>query len=169
LVFFFFIFEVPTSTVVTHYESLQGGAVNNTPLWGNFLALVQWPFRGMLPEVSESWFFFGIFEVTPSTIVTDYESLHGGAVNSNPLWGIFLASVQWPFRALLPEVSEFWFFFGIFEVTTSTIVTHYESLQGDAIDGTPLWGIFLASVQWPFRAHYKEKRFLFNRNPIELC
>jgi len=78
--------------------------------------------------------------------VTHYESLQGGAVDGTPLWGIFLASVQWPFRALMPEVSEFWLFFGIFKVTTSTIVTHYESLQG-----TPLWGIFLASVEWPFR------------------
>jgi hypothetical protein len=29
----------------------------------------------------------------------------------------------------------------------STMVTHYESLQEDAVDGTPLWGIFLGSVQ----------------------
>jgi hypothetical protein len=33
----------------------------------------------------------------------------------------------------------------------STIVTHYESLQESAVAGTPLWGIFLASVQQPIR------------------
>jgi hypothetical protein len=106
--FFFSIFQVPTSTVVTHYESLQGVG---TPLWGSLLVSVQWPFIDLLHEVFEFWFLFGIFEVTPSTIVMHYESLQGGAVNSTPLWGIFLASVQWPFRDLLPEVYEFWFFF----------------------------------------------------------
>jgi hypothetical protein len=144
LVSFFGIFEVTPSTIVTHYGSLHGGAVNSTPLWGIFLASVQWPFRTLLLEVSEFWFFFGIFDVTPSTIVMHYESLQGGAVNNTPLWGIFLASVQWPFRGMLPEVSEFWFFFGIFDVTPSTIVTHYESLQGGAVNSTPLWGIFFA-------------------------
>jgi hypothetical protein len=81
-----------------------------------------------------------------STMVTHYESQQGSAVDGTPLWGIFLASVQWPFRHLLFEVAAIWFVFLIFEVPTSTIVTHYESLQEGAFNGTPLWDIFLALV-----------------------
>jgi hypothetical protein len=150
--FFFCIFWLPTSTIVTHYESLQGGAVDGTLLWGIFLASVQWPFRAVLCEVSKFWVFFCIFWLPTSAIVTHYESLQGGAVDGTLLWGILWASVQWPIRALLCEVSKFWFFFCIFWLPTSAIVMHYESLQGGAVDGTLLWGIFLASVQWPFRA-----------------
>jgi hypothetical protein len=68
-----------------------------------------------------------------------------------PFGAFFLASVQWPLKHLLFEVPPIWYFFLIFEVPMSTMVTHYESQQGGAVDGTPLWDIFLASVQRPFR------------------
>jgi hypothetical protein len=135
--FFFLFFEVPTSTMVTHYESQQGDAVEGTPLWGIFLASVQWPFTHLLSKVAAIWFFFLILEVPTSTMVTYYETLQEGAFNGTPLWGIFLASDQWPFRHLISKVPPIWFFFLIFEVPTSTIVTHYESQQGGAVDSTP--------------------------------
>jgi hypothetical protein len=98
------------------------------------------------PREPQFGFFPLVFEVPTSTMVTHYESQQGSAVDGTPLWGIFLASVQWPFRHLLFEVAAIWFVFLIFEVPTSTIVTHYESLQEGAFNGTPLWDIFLASV-----------------------
>jgi hypothetical protein len=54
-------------------------------------------------------------------------------------------------QALFFKVPQFGFFPLVFEVTTSTMVTHYESLQEGAVDGTPLWGIILGSVQQPIR------------------
>jgi hypothetical protein len=108
---FFLLFEVPTSTMVMHYESQQGGAVDGTPLWGIFLASVQWPFRHLLSEVAAIWFFFLILEVPTSTMVTHYETLQEGSFNGTPLWDIFLASVQWLIRHLLSKVAAIWFFF----------------------------------------------------------
>jgi hypothetical protein len=61
---FFCIFWLPTSAIGTHYESLQGSAVDGTRLWGIFLASVKWPFRALLSEVSIFWFFVCIFEGT---------------------------------------------------------------------------------------------------------
>jgi hypothetical protein len=49
------------STIVTHYESLQEGAFNGTPLWGIFLASVQWVINHLLCKVASIWFFFFSF------------------------------------------------------------------------------------------------------------
>jgi hypothetical protein len=49
------------STMVTHYESLQEGAVGSTPLWGIFLASVQQPFRPLMSKVAAIWFFSSRF------------------------------------------------------------------------------------------------------------
>jgi hypothetical protein len=98
------------------------------------------------PRERQFSFFPLVFEVPTSTMGMHYESQQRGAVDGTPLWGIFLASVQWPFRHLLSEVAAIWFIFLFFEVPTSTRVTHYDTLQEGAFNGTPLWDIFLASV-----------------------
>jgi hypothetical protein len=108
--FFPLVFEVPTSTMVTHYESLQESAFDGTPLWGIFLASVEWLIRHLLSKVAAIWFFSLVCEVPMSTMVTHCESQQGGAVDGTPLGGIFLASVQWPFRHLLSKVAAIWFF-----------------------------------------------------------
>jgi hypothetical protein len=77
---------------------------------------------------------------------THYESQQRGAVDGTPLWGIFLASVQWPFRHLFSEVAAIWFIFLFFEVDFEHDGSHYKSLQEGAFNGTPLWDIFLASL-----------------------
>jgi hypothetical protein len=45
------------STMVTHYESLQEGDVDGTPLWGIFLASIQEPIRPLFSKVPSNWFF----------------------------------------------------------------------------------------------------------------
>jgi hypothetical protein len=41
-----------------------------------------------------------------------------------------------------PRYSQFGFLPLVFEVPTSTMVTHYESQQGGAVDGTPFGAFF---------------------------
>jgi hypothetical protein len=96
--------------MVTHYESLQEGAVDGTPIWGIFLSSVQQPIRPCCPRQPQFGFFPLVFEVATCTMVTHYESLQEGAVDGTPLWGIFLASVQQPIRPLLSNVAAIWFF-----------------------------------------------------------
>jgi hypothetical protein len=107
---FFLIFEVPMSTMVTHYESQQGDAVEGTPLWGIFLTSVQWPFRHLFPEVPPIWFFlshfWGAYEHDGYAL---WEPPRGCRWR-HPLWGIFLASVQRPIRPLKSKVAAIWFF-----------------------------------------------------------
>jgi hypothetical protein len=49
------------SMMITHYESLQEGAVDGTPLWGIFLGSVQQPIRPLLSKVAAIWFFPSCF------------------------------------------------------------------------------------------------------------
>jgi hypothetical protein len=75
-------------------------------------------------------------------MVIHYESLQGGAVDGTPLWGIFLASVQWPFRALASERIRILVFFRIFEVPTSTIVRILRASKGVPLTAPPFGAFF---------------------------
>jgi len=70
-------------------------------------------------------------------MLTHYESLQEGTVAGTPLWGIFFGFGSAANQTLLSKVAAIWFFPLVFEVTMSTIVTHYGSLQEGAFNGTP--------------------------------
>jgi hypothetical protein len=144
--FFSLVFEVPTSTMVTHYGSQQGDAVEGTPLWDIFLALVQWPIRHMLSKVAAIWFFFSILRYLQAQWLRIMRPSKRVPLRAPPFGTFFWLRFRGQSGTCCPREPQFGFFPLIFEVPPSTRVTHYDTLLEGAFNGTPLWDIFLAAV-----------------------